>query len=223
VLNADSMSKLASAPSDARVDLLFEAEQVSGTSGCNRYGGPYHLEGNKLTFGNLFSTQMACEQPFMNLEAAYLAALGKVDKMDLQADGLTLSGGGVSLSYAAESPPQPSSLNGTKWVLDAIGEGGDAVSSPLGGTEVTLELEADGSAHGNGGCNRFTVDFELDGPQIRFGPIASTKMSCEQPVMDQEAKVLQGLDKAASWDIQQNVLTLYDAGGEYLLSFRDDS
>lgn len=50
---------------------------VSGSGGCNRLIGSYELEGERLTFGQLASTRMACAEG-MQLEAAFLAALEKV-------------------------------------------------------------------------------------------------------------------------------------------------
>lgn len=49
--------------------------KVSGSSGCNTFTGAYELEGDALTVGPLASTMMACEQPAMDQEAQFLAAL----------------------------------------------------------------------------------------------------------------------------------------------------
>ena len=42
--------------------LRFETEQVTGSDGCNNFFGSYALDGNKLKFGMLASTRMACPQ-----------------------------------------------------------------------------------------------------------------------------------------------------------------
>lgn len=49
---------------------------VSGNSGCNTFSGGFQMQGNELSFGNLASTRMACED--MTMETAFLEALGKV-------------------------------------------------------------------------------------------------------------------------------------------------
>jgi heat shock protein HslJ len=42
--------------------LRFETDKVTGNDGCNNFFGSYTLEGNKLKFGMLASTRMACQQ-----------------------------------------------------------------------------------------------------------------------------------------------------------------
>ena len=47
--------------SDAKIpQLRFEAERVTGNDGCNNFFGDYTLEGDRLEFGMLASTRMAC-------------------------------------------------------------------------------------------------------------------------------------------------------------------
>jgi heat shock protein HslJ len=221
VLQASSIDELvADAPANARVDLVFTAGEIAGQSACNRYGGPYETDGSSISFGDLFSTNMACEQPLMDVEAAYLGALSGVDAFEVSAEELVLTGGDVRLAFDAEAAPEPLALVGTAWSLDSVGTGSDAVSSPLAGTEVTLELLGDGTASGSGGCNRFNTSYETDGATISFGPVASTRMACEEDVMDQEAMVLGALESAATYAIVGDVLTLSDADGGFLVSYR---
>ena len=40
--------------------IRFEADKVTGFDGCNNFFGNYTMEGNKLSFGPLASTRMAC-------------------------------------------------------------------------------------------------------------------------------------------------------------------
>jgi heat shock protein HslJ len=222
VLQRDSIDDLvADTPAEARVDILFDGGQASGASGCNRYFGDYQTDGSAITFGPLGGTQMACEEPLMDLEATYLAALEAVSEFEVSADELVLTGDDVRLVFDAEAPPEPLPLVGTVWSLEAVGSGTDAVSSPIAGTEVTIDLAEDGSASGSGGCNSFNTSYETgDGNTISFGPIASTAMACEQDVSDQEAAVLGALDSAATYEIVGEVLTLNDADGGFLVSYR---
>jgi heat shock protein HslJ len=221
VLQSSSIDELvAEAPADARVDLVFSAGEIAGQSACNRYGGPYEVDGSSISFGDLFSTNMACEQPLMDIESAYLTALGNVDAYEVSAEELVLTGGDVRLAFDAEAAQEPLRLDGTAWSLEAIGTGVDAVSSPIAGTQVTLELQDDGSASGSGGCNQFNTSFETDGATISFGPVGSTQIACELDVMDQETAVLGALESAATFEIVGDLLTLSDAGGGFLVSYR---
>ena len=43
--------------------LQFEDGQVSGTTGCNHFGGSYQIEGDSIRFEALFNTEMACLDP----------------------------------------------------------------------------------------------------------------------------------------------------------------
>lgn len=59
------------------VTLAFTADQASGSSGCNSYGGGYAARGATIKLSQLASTMMACvDAGVMDQEAAYLAALG---------------------------------------------------------------------------------------------------------------------------------------------------
>ena len=56
--------------------LAFDSENASGNSSCNSFSGPYSLQSDRLRFGSLMSTLMACmEDGLMQQEGAYLSAL----------------------------------------------------------------------------------------------------------------------------------------------------
>lgn len=220
VLVRSSIDELvADAPLEARVDLRFQGGEIGGHAGCNIYGGPYELEGPAISLRALSMTEMACEPPLMELEAAYTTALGGVREHRVNGDELLLTGGGVRLVFAPEAEPGPASLLGTTWRLEAVGVGGDAVASPLVGTDVSVVF-GDGAATGSGGCNRFRADYELQGDAITFGPVSGTKMACELDVSGQEAAVFVGFARASTLAIEAAVLTFSDAERRFLLSFR---
>ncbi|MDR6284883.1 putative lipoprotein [Methylopila jiangsuensis] len=49
---------------------------VSGRGGCNGMGGRAEIRGERIRFGQLISTQMACPPAVMRQEQAFFAALG---------------------------------------------------------------------------------------------------------------------------------------------------
>jgi heat shock protein HslJ len=51
---------------------------ASGHSGCNTFRARYSAEGDRLGFDAVVSTRMACDPEVMELERAYLTALGHV-------------------------------------------------------------------------------------------------------------------------------------------------
>jgi copper homeostasis protein (lipoprotein) len=67
-------------PDGAEATLLLDGSewQASGRGGCNRFSGPYRLEGGSLTFGNMAATRMACTGPAMEVEDAYLRILARI-------------------------------------------------------------------------------------------------------------------------------------------------
>ena len=70
--------------------LRFEAGRVSGTGGCNRFGGSYESIGDKLSFSPLAATRMACEPEVMQAEQDFFAMLDRVRAMTLEGDALEL-------------------------------------------------------------------------------------------------------------------------------------
>lgn len=199
------------------VSLVFADGQVSGTSGCNSYFGTYEADDDgSLSIGALGGTEMACEEPLMTLESAYLAALGGVVGFSVDGGVLTLEGADVRLGFFEEIPPEPLPLVGTTWSLDSVYQG-DAVSSTIAGTDVTLTMGDDGAASGSGGCNRYHGIYTADGDALSFGPLASTKMACAEDVMAQEAAFFDAMARVASTTIEGERLTLLDASGAPLL------
>ena len=71
--------------------LAFDSERASGSGSCNSFGGDYTLKGNKLTFGPLMSTMMAClDNGIMDQEFAYLAALQTTASYEVKDGNLLL-------------------------------------------------------------------------------------------------------------------------------------
>jgi len=83
-----------------RPTLIFGTNgQLSGSGGCNRYGGGFTREDQTLRVGPIFSTMMACSQPIMTQENAFLAALEAAATLRLANNQLILSGDGVELVF----------------------------------------------------------------------------------------------------------------------------
>src|SRR4051794_11236186 len=57
----------------------FANGQFQGQTGCNTASGPYTQDGTSIAIGPIASTKMACEEPMMTVEIAYLAAIAVVD------------------------------------------------------------------------------------------------------------------------------------------------
>ena len=105
-----------------------------------------------------------------------------------------------------------SDIWGTKWRLDYLAE-----DRAIGTVEATLEFPEIGRAAGNGSCNRFGGAVEIAGETIKFGPIVSTKMACDDAVGTQETNYFKGLEEATTYSIQGTLLTIYSKEKDPLL------
>jgi heat shock protein HslJ len=76
--------------------LLAEGRKVQGSAGCNRMTGTYKLEGEKLKFGPLVTTRMAC--PAMATETAFLKALEATTRYEVSGSSLTLYGADTAVA-----------------------------------------------------------------------------------------------------------------------------
>ncbi|MCA0434496.1 MAG: META domain-containing protein [Proteobacteria bacterium] len=82
------------------VQIVFgEDGRVSGSLGCNRFGGVYIETGTSLTFGGLFSTRMACPEPGMSNEHKVSEALSATQQFEKKDGALILKNadGGIVL------------------------------------------------------------------------------------------------------------------------------
>ena len=191
--------------------------QAGGNAGCNTYGGSYTVKGSNLTFGPMMSTMMACEITVMDQEQAYLKALGDTKSYESSAKNLTLKDGAGN-ELAVFKPYQPSALEGS-WQAVAINNGKEAVVSVINGTTVTAIFGADGTLTGTGGCNNYNSTYTVEGDKIAIGQVATTRMACEQAVMDQEQSYLIALSKAATYTLGKDSLELRDADGALLVDY----
>ena len=85
----------------------FSADQISGSTGCNHYFGPYTVSGSDITVGDVARTEIGCTDPagVMDQEEAFLAALASAASYRLSGARLELldATGGVILAF--EPPP----------------------------------------------------------------------------------------------------------------------
>jgi len=127
------------------------------------------------------------------------------------ATGVTAASPAIAQSPSARTLPlqmaQVSSLSGS-WRLVIMGEPTSPGVVPQA-TKLTAEF-SDGHISGSGGCNRFMGGYHTQGDQLSIGPLASTFMACEQPVMGQEMKYLAALQGAQRYEIdRQGQLTIF--------------
>jgi heat shock protein HslJ len=85
----------------------FDAEGgLSGSGGCNTYSASYQVEGNLLTIGSISTTLMACAEPVMKQETAFLDALAMAARFALEGNQLYIRNPAqqVVLEFIATGP-----------------------------------------------------------------------------------------------------------------------
>jgi heat shock protein HslJ/membrane-bound inhibitor of C-type lysozyme len=67
--------------------LFLEDGRVAGNASCNRFIGGYNLTGEGLSFSQLGTTMMACEEPLSLQEARFLELLQAVFRFEISPEG----------------------------------------------------------------------------------------------------------------------------------------
>jgi heat shock protein HslJ len=67
--------------------------RLSGSGGCNRLLGSYDVDGDRLTFGPVATTMMACPEALMRRERAFLQALEATTAWRIDGETLELLAG----------------------------------------------------------------------------------------------------------------------------------
>jgi len=200
----------------------FEDGRLSGSAGCNRLFGGYQLNGDALNFErNMGGTMMACPEPSMEQERLVMEALAAVTSFRQGDDSLELLDveGVVAVRFAIL---KPTPLIGTRWQLTTFNNGRQALVSALAGTEITLELNENGTLGGSDGCNRYMSGFVVEGDRLTIGPIATTRKACPRPegASQQAIEYAAALGTVTGYRIEGQELTLTDADGNKATLFR---
>ncbi len=123
-------------------------------------------------------------------------------------------GGQGTENESGDSAP----LFGRRWRLTEVG--GTAVRT----TKPYIELERGAQRFtGDGGCNRISGGFEVDGATLRFSRVISTRRACiDNEVQRVETEFLRRLERTTAFQIQGDRLRLY-AGRSLILTFTADA
>jgi heat shock protein HslJ len=212
-------SRIGSVVRTVVVTATFSSDgMLSGDSGCNRYSTTYTVAGSTMTVrGPIAATSMACDEPAMRAEQAYLTRLPKAKSYAIDGRVLTIeTSGGAPLVYRALDPDE--ALAGDWVVVNYFRPG--AVVSPVAGSELTATFDQ-GQISGDSGCNQFSGAYRVDGTKIAIGPLASTLRACADPAVDQQAsEYLAALELARTFTTAGGNLTLLRDDGGIAVTFQ---
>ncbi|MEU7471176.1 META domain-containing protein [Streptomyces sp. NPDC044984] len=183
-----------------------DSGRAEGSYGCNRFRGPVSFDGDRIRIGDgdrVESTLIACSEELMELETAFVRSLNEnALKADVDDDRLTLTtdtGDTVRLSKMKDTP-----LHGTKWTVTTPAADGRA--------HLTFDEEK-GTVAGRLGCNQVSADATVRDGHITLGAPATTRMVCEDSLMDAEKTLTKLFDGTADYRIEGHTLTLTSEDG----------
>lgn len=207
VINLDGMDIGSSG-----ITATFADGTLSGTDGCNRYTTTYTIQENMITISEqIAGTMMACEPEIMEVAQQFQTVLPKSSSFVVENDLLSLrdDSGTPLVTFRQESQE----LSGSSWQVTGVNNGNQALVSLAAETTITLEFSLDSQVSGNSGCNQYTGGFTEDGNLLTISTIAGTLRMCIEPegVMEQEQQFQAALQKAATFSIENDTLTIRDA------------
>ncbi|MCP5488380.1 MAG: META domain-containing protein [Verrucomicrobia bacterium] len=102
----------------------------------------------------------------------------------------------------------------TSWLVEDLG--GQGV---IDYAQTTIRFDEAAGVSGSTGCNRYTGSVKMDGAQLSFGPMASTRMACPEAVMDQEQRFESAMGRVKTFALEQEdaILNLLDEGGDVVV------
>jgi len=107
------------------------------------------------------------------------------------------------------------SLQGSEW--KPLRMGGMAVPEA---SSAFVQFRSKGRLEGHSGCNRIFAEYEAQDGYIFVGPVAATRMACEEGLMATEAALATALENARSYQRMRTRLVLFDQDGTPILEMR---
>jgi heat shock protein HslJ len=199
----------------------FQAGQVTGTTGCNRFFSGYSREGDQLTVNPGGSTLMAClSEALQAQETAILTGLPQVASFVQTGDRLQLFDEAGTILFTLM--PQPTAeLTDTEWTLTFYNNGRGGLVTPLLDSTITATFNPETGLAGSAGCNNYRATYETDNDGLTIGAAASTRRLCAAPegIMQQESAFLALLENVTTYAINGDQLELKNAEGTTLARF----
>jgi hypothetical protein len=165
---------------------------------------PATLQGPDVGTGGAGTWSVELAVPTSGQTPGYIAAFSASPKQrDLVASDH------VEVTFSGEY-----TLEGTTWLLDKT----------VPGSEITA-LFSNGQVAGTAGCNNYNGPYRTSRAagrnRIEIGPLATTRMMCDEALMEQEGLYLAALESATEYTVEGFALTITYPGGELLFYDKD--
>ncbi|MDD1653874.1 MAG: META domain-containing protein [Methanomicrobiales archaeon] len=204
-------------PSGTIYAVFSEDGKVAGSGGCNQFSGVYTTTGSTISVKDVTTTLMSCGNVLDTQENAFLSLLQSATAFENTATALTLTtsttppGKLAFKAGTAVATPIPPAIVG-EWDLTKMTKNSAAISL-VAGSQPTALFTDDGEISGLASCNQYSGSYVLGGTSaMAIGPLATTRMMCENAVMTQENTYLEILANAATWEVSgaTGALTITD-------------
>jgi heat shock protein HslJ len=187
-------------PAAHPITLKIDGTQVGGSAACNIYGGKLEIDGTTIKISALSMTEMACQDDAMAAEAAFLAALPRVETAARDGDSLVLSGPQVELHFTLVPKVPNADLVGPLWTLDSL-VSGEVVSSVVADKPATLQLNANGTLAASTGCRALTGRYSVSGSDVKLTLDPYDMIACADPLGAQDTHLLKVLGAADGFTV----------------------
>lgn len=121
---------------------------------------------------------------------------------------------GLAVSACTTKNQRPAASLTGSWKLTSYSRA-DVLTPAVSDTEAGLTFNDDGTISGNSGCNGFGGSYKVEGDQVAFSEVVSTLMACDDARMAQEGAFHQVLTDTATFNIEENTLTI--TNNDYVL------
>ena len=141
----------------------------------------------------------------------------------------------VAVSTTVASEPAQTvdapELGGTNWNVTDYSQASGTITN-VWKTEVTISFAADGTVSGSAGCNDYQATWKVsgaydefesgvpdpnDGQELILDSLSWTEVACEdEAIMEQEAEILDLLQRGSRWVLIRGNFNLRDAEGAFL-------
>ncbi len=158
----------------------------------------------------------------MSMRRAPLFALTAIVASTLVLSACSSPSTGATMPPPATATPAPAVLNSNHWGLQsATNAQGQRINEFFPSTTKPLTLNfVDGRVNVTGGCNVRGGAYRIDSGKLVVGPMPSTMMACEAPLMNADKAITNALSQPAAITVQQGTpatLTLVTATNDKLV------
>jgi heat shock protein HslJ len=202
----------------AALDFAGDANTISGTTGCNSFGGTYAQDGDHLTIELGPTTLVACtDDAVAAQERAIVEGMARVASFTAEGKLALLDEGGAAVLIY---DPNTAGLEGTSWTATGVNNGTGGVQTTELTATISAAFAADGALSGFAGCNQYNATYETSGADgLTITNLATTRKACVEEAMTLESQYTAALAKVTTYSLSGGTLTLRDATGATQATF----